>query len=208
MFMSCRTRHALTLIELVIVCAIVLALASLLVPAIQMVMHSARRMACSAHLRQLGMMALAYAGEHDDRLPAAEKLKPETAATSPAWFCRLPGYVEARDIAHGGRAFQCAAWRDSARLVFTAASPKSLKWNAYLDDAGRARHHRLGTWNNESAVCLMADGIAGEFGMGQWGHLVDTGIDEVRHRGVVNVLCLDGHAQQATRRSAITWIGD
>ena len=208
MSVPCRTRHALTLIELVIVGAIVLALASLLIPAIQMVMHSARRLACSANLRQLGLATIAYAGDYNDQLPAAEKLKSETASRSPAWFCRLPDYIEARDIAHGGRSFQCAAWRDTARLVFLTASPKSLKWNAYLDDAGRARHYRLGTWSDESSVCLMADGKAGEFGMGQWGHLVDSGIDEARHRGVVNVLCLNGHSQQATRRSTITWLGE
>jgi prepilin-type processing-associated H-X9-DG protein len=169
-------------------------------------LHVARRVACSSNLRQLGLASLAYAGDHDDLLPAAEKRAQETAESSPAWFCRLPGYLGARDVASGGRVFQCAAWTGAPCAVFTAASPKSLKWNARLDDDGRARHYRIGTWSDEATVCLMADAKAGETGMGQWGHLVESGVDGMRHRGQVNVLCLDGHTLRvATRPDGVEW---
>jgi len=214
MYTNIRPRSAFTMLELIIVVAIILCLTGLATPAIQAVIHLSRRVVCASNLRQIGMAALVYAGEHDDFLPAAEKLGKETVDNSPAWFCRLPQYMDSRDVAHGGRVFQCSAWKDAAHTVFSAASPKSLKWNARLDDDGRTRHYRLGTWDNEASVCLMADGKAGETGMGQWGHLVPTGIDEHRHRGEVNVLCLDGHSQLIAKRpegvdwaDAITWVG-
>jgi type II secretory pathway pseudopilin PulG len=201
-------------VELMIVVAILLILASLLVPAVRGVMTVVHRVACSSNLRQLGMAAVAYAGDHGDRLPAAEKRTPETVDGTPAWFCRLPGYLAARDVATGGRVFQCAAWAAAPTGTFTAASPKSLKWNARLADDGRPRCYRLGTWCDEAAVCLMADAKAGETGMGQWGHLVESGVDGTRHRGLVNVLCLDGHTLRAYRRTGgsdwaavLTWVG-
>lgn len=205
---------AFTITEVMIVVAIVMILSSLVAPAIQRITHLARRTACASNLRQLGAAVIAYAGDHDDFLPASERRTGEDGDNSPTWFCRLPGYFGARDVASGGRVFQCAAWRDTTRTVFSAASPKSLKWNVRLECDGRPRHYRLGTWSDESGVCLMADAKAGETGMGQWGHLVESGIDDRRHRGEVNVLCLDGHTQQVARRLAgkdwreiLTWVG-
>lgn len=209
-----RASSAITLIEIVIVVAIVLTLAGMTIPAIQRVTHMARRLSCASNLRQIGIAAIAYAGDYNELLPCAERRAPENGDASPTWYCQLPAYVGARDVAHAGKIFQCAAWRDSARTTFTAASPKSLKWNVRLECDGRPRFYRLGTWSDEASVCLMADAKAGETGMGQWGHLVESGIDDTRHRGEVNVLCLDGHSQIIVKRAAgtlwkdaLTWVG-
>jgi len=209
-----RPRSAFTVIEIIIVVAIILTLAGMTIPAIQHITHMARRMSCASNLRQIGIAALAYAGDYEGLLPCAERRSPEVGDASPTWYCQLPAYVGARDVARAGKIFQCAAWRDSARVAFKAASPKSLKWNVRLECDGRPRFYRLGSWSDEASVCLMADAQAGETGMGQWGHLVETGIDDKRHRGEVNVLCLDGHSQvvakrgdKATWKEALTWIG-
>lgn len=74
-------RRGLTLVEVLVVVGIVtilIAAGFLIVPK---AIASARDRACTNHLRQLGMVLIAYASDHDDGLPAS-RLQPNW--TSPA----------------------------------------------------------------------------------------------------------------------------
>ncbi|WP_164101093.1 DUF1559 domain-containing protein [Candidatus Laterigemmans baculatus] len=62
-------RRAFTLIELVVVVAILGAVAALLLPAVQSARGSARRIACSNHLRQLGLAAQNFETVHEHLPP-------------------------------------------------------------------------------------------------------------------------------------------
>jgi prepilin-type N-terminal cleavage/methylation domain-containing protein/prepilin-type processing-associated H-X9-DG protein len=61
-------RTAFSLIELLVVISIIAILASMLLPAIGMVREAAGQTSCASRLRQVGMMSLNYAGEHEDLL--------------------------------------------------------------------------------------------------------------------------------------------
>jgi prepilin-type N-terminal cleavage/methylation domain-containing protein/prepilin-type processing-associated H-X9-DG protein len=188
----CAPRRGITLAELLAVVAILAVLAGLLVPAVNMVRRAATRAVCASHQRQLGLAFVGYAQEWDGFLPADGVLGARDAARSPAWFDRLPDLLDG-DKDQG--VFQCPGFRYLASGRFGAASPKSLKMNAYLDADGRPSHYRLGSARDEAEMMLLVDAVAGETGMGQWGHCAYSGPTAERHRPRLNVLYLDGHGQ-------------
>jgi len=59
-----------SLIELLIVIAVIAILAALLLPALSQAKERARRTYCASSLRQIAFAALLYADEHDDSFPA------------------------------------------------------------------------------------------------------------------------------------------
>lgn len=204
-----------TLAELLVVLAIIGTLTGLTLPAIGSVLRCVRRTACASNLRQIGMGALTYADDWDGRLPAEGNCGITKRERSPAWFDRLPEYLDGEKV--GARSvFQCAGYRSSGPSAMCYAIPKSLKMNAYLDEGGRPRHYALGRARQgaEGKVALFLDAVAGDTGMGQWGHCLASAVDDSRHPGAINVLCLDGHTQTQVRsptersgwRDAVTWL--
>lgn len=58
-----------TLIELLVVIAVVAILATLLISTLQSAMDASRRAACVSNLRQIGAGIMAYAGDHEGKIP-------------------------------------------------------------------------------------------------------------------------------------------
>src|SRR5688572_13553029 len=63
-----RSRSAFTLVELLVVIAVIAILASMLLPAITKAGGSGRQVFCQNNLRQLGVAWIVYAGDHEDRI--------------------------------------------------------------------------------------------------------------------------------------------
>ncbi len=63
------SRQAFSLVELLVVVAIVALLAALLLPALSRARDRSRRAVCASNLRQLGLALASYAQDHDGRLP-------------------------------------------------------------------------------------------------------------------------------------------
>jgi prepilin-type N-terminal cleavage/methylation domain-containing protein len=64
-----RKGNAFTLVELLVVIAVISVLASLLLPALQAAMESARRVSCLSDRRQNGLQIAYFANDHEGRVP-------------------------------------------------------------------------------------------------------------------------------------------
>jgi prepilin-type N-terminal cleavage/methylation domain-containing protein len=69
-----------TLIELLVVIAILSLLIAILIPALGQARHHARRMACAANLRQVGVAIHLYAHDYGDTIPFGPEGRPVTGS--------------------------------------------------------------------------------------------------------------------------------
>jgi prepilin-type N-terminal cleavage/methylation domain-containing protein len=70
---SFNCQNAFTLVELLVVIAVIGILAALLLPALERSKLSAQRSVCVNNLKQVGVAIKMYASDHDDTLPGASK---------------------------------------------------------------------------------------------------------------------------------------
>lgn len=195
----------ITLVELLVVILVISILAGMSVGVISYVKNRVLCVSCINNLRQVGAIAGMYASENGNRYPAEGNKGQDNPALSPAWFFRLPEILEQKDVDCPRTIFQCPAHFRSGPHVFTNASPKSYKMNSALDADGRPIHYRLRSVSDESEIVFFADALAGETGIGQWGHLPTTGIDDQRHGKRVNILHLDGSSLSTKNKGKLSW---
>ena len=218
-----NVRRAFTLLELLVAISVIALLAAILLPTIGLVRAAALKSQCGSNQRQVAIAALAYAEEWDGLLAADKRLTGETADTSPAWFHRLPGYLDLPNTGIDRTVFHCPVWRMPATAVQPLAAnyPRSFKQNDYLDfdpasgeyqynqAAPTNRHYRLGLAPDQVDLLLTADGDLGRdgtTGYGQWGRLQETIVDLGRHRGRAVGIALDAHLLGAAKADDFQWV--
>ncbi len=84
------SRRGFTVIELVVVMAVIGLLCALLTPAIMSARGAARKMTCSSHLRQLGLAASNYSSTHN--------CMPPGAINNYSWLVMLLPYVDQENL--------------------------------------------------------------------------------------------------------------
>lgn len=98
-----KLRSGLTLVEVLVVLAILGLLMALLLPAVQQVREAARRTTCSNHLRQLSLAAL-YFESARQHLPSGWEVldaADPTAGTGRGWALQLLPYLEQHSVLDG-----------------------------------------------------------------------------------------------------------
>jgi prepilin-type N-terminal cleavage/methylation domain-containing protein/prepilin-type processing-associated H-X9-DG protein len=134
--------RAFTLIELVVVVAVLSILAALLLPALAGAKADTARAICQSNLRQLGTGMRLFEQDHDEMFP-------------PAAFVGLGGQISWDSYIHryiGGTASDAELSSgglpdsDTPRMVICPADPdRTINWASYIG-AGRRTYAMVGNW--------------------------------------------------------------
>lgn len=171
-------KRAFTLVELVVVVAILLILAAIIFPVFNRNHNPGRRASCQSNLKQIGLGFLQYTQDYDERFP------PARASSSSGWADLLQPYVKSQQL------FQCEKAPNGSANTFTT----DYFYNRRL---ARLTMDKLFS----PAVTLMSgDGADNAPTWNSWTNLpadalTNTDSPSQRHLGFANYGFADGHVK-------------
>lgn len=186
-------RPAFTLVELLVVVAIIAVLATLLLSVSSRMLAAGRRAQCLSNLAELGKGFSSYMGDNELSLPP----KKPTGEGAQDWLVNIDAYVP-----YSAKIYICPANRTRIVSTLNTNLVTSYAINTYLRDYPdqypmfRPKISPL-FLPAPSKVGLLIDGANG------W--LKETQPDRIAfvHRGDANVLFLDGHVQTLRRSQLV-----
>ena len=164
-------RGGFTLVELIVVMAVVAVLAAIAFPATTHVIQASKATGCISNLNQLGVALHLYLGEHKETMPPLKAGRQSIADNVPVIDNTLNTYVQ------DSRVFACPA--DAHGIA--AATGTSYYWNSVL--SGQSIAHLQ--------FMLLTNGQDGEIPV-----LSDKQSFHPYATNKVNILYADGHASQ------------
>jgi prepilin-type N-terminal cleavage/methylation domain-containing protein/prepilin-type processing-associated H-X9-DG protein len=194
-------RHAgFTLVELVIVVAIIAFLAALLLPALSRAREKSKAVLCLSNLRQWNLALSLYLHDNNDAIPRrGQGIQPLHDIDRPEdWFNALPPLIGLptyetmatnASIPGPGDAsvYVCPTARATTNDYFL-----SYAMNFYLSPTLRPTPHRLSEIPRPSSLAFMADGGCAFSSTVPSSQPYSV---QARHARRANVTFLDGHAQ-------------
>ncbi len=206
-----------SLIELLIVVAVIAILVGLLLPALNKARETAQAINCVSNLKQIGVGLAAYTADNDDYLIPARGTESSTGFY-PHWHFRLiglngPAYdkCDSQGAYLSQKVFQCPSLPPITNILFHISFGINLDVVQYSKDFTHElplETGRVSRIRNASVKFLVADtdfctGASVENivrDKGYWrfrasaGYAANFGIPSPRHSQRVNILYLDGHA--------------
>lgn len=137
---------AFTLLELLVVFAVLAVLAGLTLVAVNRGLQSARATACASNLRQLGVALSGYLAEHDQRMPVLKAGRLSREEEVAVVDNTIDRYISARAV------FACPADHQ-----YAAASGTSYFWNVALNGQALASLNFFQLSNQHGQIPVLAD---------------------------------------------------
>jgi hypothetical protein len=195
-----------TLIEVLVVIAIIGILAALLLPALSRAKQRARTIQCLNNLRQIGLATWMYSHDFNDRLPASSHM-----TGSISWVASLPPYmsysVKATSLGAATNILLCPVEGSGSGRIYSYAANDFLMNYVTLPNnpVPIAKRTQVPSssetiWMAESSENLLSEDhfhFAGDPASGE-GYTPNAFYSQVvvqRHSGSANYLFLDGHVQ-------------
>jgi prepilin-type processing-associated H-X9-DG protein len=209
---SFASRNGLTVLELLVISAVLSGLISLVVPAIQASREAARNIQCEDHLRQIGL-ALHRHCDSDEKLPPGWHINPD-AATAFGWATFLLPDLEESNLSDDGDPFKVSAktrTRATPQIFVCPSDVAEPQFDVFRETDIRAEQgestERLGTLPQANYLGvfgysdpdLLPDGIGeGVFIQNRPIHLAEI------TRGVSHVIFV---GERSARKLPSSWIG-
>lgn len=193
-----RGQTAFTLVELLVVIALIAILASLLLPALANAKQQGKRAVCLSNLRQIGIATLLYADENGEYPPA-------WMDATTRWMDLLKPFIE-----KSSGTYLCPS--DTKRIAVTWDPEIFLSYgiNTFrFADQGSCFWYgvRVPRMLRPSAVIIFADCTPGKYYCGGGSTFNEPVVDvDYRHpkNGFVAVFC-DGHVETKTKTQQSDW---
>ena len=202
-----RLRHAFTLLELLIVIAIIMVLAALLLPAVQRGLLKGRQTQCLNNLRQIGIGFQSWAQEHGDRYPM--QLTYRNGGSLEANRLNLRGFPE---ISFAARHFQVLSNELSSSKILVCPADKNRTVARSFAQLGSTN---FSYWVNSKATF----GNSSQMLSGDWNvtsinvgtnkeqSIIRVQFDGMLHQNRGNILFADGHVELMRSFTGVTMTG-
>ena len=192
-----KKRDGFTLLELLVVIAVIALLASMLLPALHGAREFARKAKCMSNLKQLGYLITMYADDYDDYIfPSSVTAEP--AGGHNYWSLRLQegGYIKTPSTwSYVSKVFVCPSIINKLDAKDKYGNPDRSRVYALNYSGASGKYWKRSRVTNPSEFVLLIDSIAIPGGYPFY-YVGLTGSSSLKvdlaHSGRANILFLDG----------------
>lgn len=205
-------RNSFTLVELLIVVAIIMLLAGMLLPALRSAKEKARQIQCSSNLKQCGLAMNSYAGDYNNFMVMVMYSGSGAGATTVRWLETLngtygPEYLKDKSVplcpSFAPAKYINAGHTYGSRYLFPS-NPGDYVPAGYNSDTLLVNLPKV---SRASLYMVLGDSFSSYYLM-QVHSLRASGSGfgfHLRHLKQGNALAADGHSESVTRNTASTW---